>query len=44
MEKLLLLQSKVTKNKDFIVNSNDLVKAGLSPCLLYPPVNPLGEW
>ena len=43
MEKLSLLQNQVTKNKEFLINTQDMLQAGISPTLLLPHVNPLGS-
>ncbi|KAL8609358.1 hypothetical protein ACOMHN_008152 [Nucella lapillus] len=43
VEKVLLLQNEVTRNKDLYVNLQDLLQAGISPSLLFPQVNPLDE-
>ncbi|XP_076469745.1 uncharacterized protein LOC143300041 [Babylonia areolata] len=43
MEKLLLLQNQVTRNKDLYINLQDVQQAGVSPLLLFPHVNPLDD-
>ena len=43
MEKLSLLQNQVTKNKEFFIKTQDLQQAGISPTVLFPHVNPLGN-
>ena len=37
-----MLQNQVTKNKEFLINTQDMLQAGISPTLLLPHVNPLG--
>ncbi|KAL8609360.1 hypothetical protein ACOMHN_008154 [Nucella lapillus] len=43
MEKVLLMQNEVTRNKDLYVNMQDLLQAGISPVLQCPLTNPLDE-
>ena len=43
MEKFSLIQNQVTKNKEFLINTQDMLQAGISPTLLLPHVNPLGS-
>lgn len=42
MEKLLLLQSQVTKNKEYYLNKS-VLEAGISPVVLFPQASSLGN-